>query len=64
MFTEKSDRGRGSRKTNIWGELPEKGGLDSLEILRGHGEKDRGEVFEVGVDTPMHTIESPSTETF
>ena len=44
--------------------MPEKGGLDSLEILRGHGEKDRGEVFEMGVDTPMHTIASPSTGTF
>ena len=40
----------GSRKTNIEGGLPKKGGLDSLQIWRGGG------IFEGGVDTPMHTI--------
>ena len=41
-------RGEGSRKTNIYGGLPKKGGLDSLFISGGLGKKEGDGVFERG----------------
>ena len=52
--------GRGSRKTNIEGRLPKKGGLGQFADLRGGGglARKRGWFFFKGggVDTPMHTM--------
>ena len=45
--------GEGSRETNIWGELPKKGGAWTVyRFKRGLGKK------EVGDDTPVHTMDN------
>ena len=51
-------RERGSRKTNIEGRLPRKGGgLGQFADIRGGAWQERGGGFFQGsVDTPMHTM--------
>ena len=48
--------GRGSRKTNIEGGLPKKGGLGQFVDLRGTLARKRGWCFWGGVDTPMRSM--------
>ena len=59
-FTENPAFRWGSRKTNIEGRLPKKGGLGQLSDLGeegGLGKKEEGGVFEGrGTDNPMHTM--------
>ena len=45
-----------SRKTNIQGGLPEKGGLGQFTDLRGALQERGGGLFLRGVDTPMQAM--------
>ena len=52
----------GVREKPIYrGELPKEGSLDSLQIYWGAWGKRVGDVFEGGVDTPMHTMKKLGT---